>query len=214
MIHNSYMQTTTRLAERKGVLPTKQVRSKATQKRLIAAGYRLLATRDLEGLSVAEIAMAAGCSVGAFYLRFENKDAFFRALISHKLEEGRELARATFSSDSDGAIEEFIETLVARYRQQRGLLRAALRRTINDPLVWEPLRQLGFYAADQLIARWQRKHKKRITTDQERRLRFAFQMLYGTLHNSLLGRAGPVDLDDAAFAPELTRAFRLLVEAA
>src|SRR5262245_324974 len=103
------MRSSTRLAPapRSGVLPTKQIRSKATQDRLIAAGYRLLTTRDLDDLSVAEIAMAAGCSVGAFYLRFENKDAFFRALISHKFEEGRSMAQATFASDSEGAIEEF-----------------------------------------------------------------------------------------------------------
>jgi AcrR family transcriptional regulator len=199
---------------RDGVLPTKQVRSKATQTRLIEAGYRLLESRDLDELSVAEIAMAAGCSVGAFYLRFENKDAFFRALISHKLEEGREVARVTFSSNSDDAIDSFIETLVARYRQQKGLLRAALRRSINDPAVFEPLRQLGYYAADQFIAWWQHKHEEQITPVQEQHLRFAFQMLYGALHNSLLGRAGLIDLEDSAFASELTRTFRLLVDAA
>ena len=59
---SSAMQTTA-----EDIRPAKQERSRATRDRLLAAGFGLVETRDFDALSVAEIAAAAGCSVGAFY---------------------------------------------------------------------------------------------------------------------------------------------------
>src|SRR4249920_1960197 len=72
-----------------GVLPAKQRRGEQTRDRLIKAGQRLVAKRDFDQMSVADIAEAAGCSVGAFYQRFRDKDAFFGALIAHYVGEAR-----------------------------------------------------------------------------------------------------------------------------
>lgn len=45
------------------------------------AGIRMLARKDFEALSMAQLAREAGCSVGALYARFPNKNAFLYHLI-------------------------------------------------------------------------------------------------------------------------------------
>src|SRR5579864_273792 len=62
-------------------LPAKQARSRVTRDRLLAAGRQLLDRGAFEATSIADIAGTAGCSVGAFYHRFADKEAFFAALI-------------------------------------------------------------------------------------------------------------------------------------
>src|SRR5271166_4559443 len=57
---------------------------------LYRAGCRLLARHDHEQISVAQIARAAGISVGAFYQRFPDKDAFLGRVVSHRLSGARE----------------------------------------------------------------------------------------------------------------------------
>src|SRR5215470_4996722 len=72
-----------------GVRPVKQLRGRRSRDRLLNAGQRLVAARPFDALSVAEIARTAGSSVGAFYLRFRDKDAFFGALIAQYVADGR-----------------------------------------------------------------------------------------------------------------------------
>ena len=43
---------------------------------IIDAGIRLLARKDYEVISIARIAREAGCSVGAFYARFPEKNSY------------------------------------------------------------------------------------------------------------------------------------------
>ncbi len=45
---------------------------------LYDAVLRRLATKDYEQISISELARGAGCSVGAFYSRFRDKDLFLR----------------------------------------------------------------------------------------------------------------------------------------
>jgi AcrR family transcriptional regulator len=61
--------------------PAKQARSRETRDRLLAAGRELLERGAFEETHVADIVRNAGCSVGAFYQRFADKEAFFTILI-------------------------------------------------------------------------------------------------------------------------------------
>lgn len=54
--------------------PPKQRRSQALLDRLIAASEALLAERDFEHITIADIAERAGVSVGVFYTRFATKE--------------------------------------------------------------------------------------------------------------------------------------------
>lgn len=59
-----------------GVRPTQQARSRETRDRLVRALDLKLREKAFADVSIAELAEAAGLSVGAVYRRFENKDAF------------------------------------------------------------------------------------------------------------------------------------------
>jgi AcrR family transcriptional regulator len=195
-----------------GVLPAKQRRGERTRDRLLAAGQRLIAKRDFDSMSVADIAATAGCSVGAFYQRFRDKDAFFGALIAQYASQARATTLIVFANDDDDSL---IGTLVAataaRFRNNAGLIRAAIRRRMEDAEIWEPIRLHGYFAADCFIERLAARRGRKLTADEIVATRFAFQVLYGTLNNAIVNQPGPLNLMDAAFVVQLERAFRLVL---
>jgi AcrR family transcriptional regulator len=69
-----------RRARLAGVTPARQARSEATFRALIRAGRKALEAKTFDQMAVGEIARAARTSVGAFYGRFANKEAFFSAV--------------------------------------------------------------------------------------------------------------------------------------
>ena len=57
-----------------------QARSHATRDALFAAGRAMLADFDFDSFSIVELAAASKLSVGSFYGRFRDKEAFFEQL--------------------------------------------------------------------------------------------------------------------------------------
>jgi AcrR family transcriptional regulator len=195
-----------------GVLPVKQPRGERTRDRLLIAGERLIAKRDFDSMSVAEIAEAAGCSVGAFYQRFRDKNAFFGALVARYVSEGRATTLALFADfDNDSLIGALVFATATRFRNHAGLIRAAIRKRMEDAAVWEPIRRHGHFTADRFIAWLAARRGRMLTADEVIAARFAFQVLYGTLNNAVVNQPGPLDLDDADFVVQLERAFRLVL---
>lgn len=185
----------------------KQARGRATLDALVSAGRRLVEEKSFEELSVAEISEAAGCSVGSFYLRFKDKDAFLRALVADMLAQHViELPLGEKESD-DEVLGEMVRELLARYRRCRGLLRAAIRMSMSDPTIWEPLKRHGHSRGDFLISYLGQRY-------DEQHIRFALQVLYGTVNNTILLAPGPLSLDDQAFERELLRAFKMVLKGA
>jgi len=195
-----------------GVRPVKQSRGRRTLDKLLAAGLRLVAAREFDSMLVADIARAADCSVGAFYLRFRDKDAFFRALIAHYVAESRDTAVALFEQHKDDRL---INALVVatgeRFRRMGGLLRSAIRKRMEDPTIWDPIRENGHFIATGFIEWLAARQGRALSDDEEMRARFAFQVLYGTLNNALVNAPGPLDIEDADFLVQLERAFRLVL---
>ncbi|MFB9268845.1 TetR/AcrR family transcriptional regulator [Bradyrhizobium erythrophlei] len=190
-------------------MPAKQARSRATRDALVGAGRKLCEIKSFDDLSVAEIAAAAQCSVGSFYSRFADKDGFFRALINDVVDRDSAFMHSPLDCAEHLSTEEIladaIATTLKAYRKRRGLIRAAIRRSMTDPTVWEPFRLHGQAIADRLVARLLPRFPN--DPDIERRTRFACQMLYGTLNNAVLIAPGPIQLDDDTFEPELRRVF-------
>jgi AcrR family transcriptional regulator len=195
-----------------GVRPVKQLRGRRSRDRLLHAGQKLVAKRPFDQLSVAGIARAADCSVGAFYLRFRDKDAFFRALIAQYVAEGRAETMELFATHADDRL---ISVLVAettdRFRRYAGLIRSAIRQRMEDATVWEPIRRSGHFNADCFVGWLAARYGRALTVAEEASLRFAFQVLYGTLNNALANEPGPLDIKDPAFPVHLERAFRLVL---
>lgn len=197
--------------ERTGALPARQVRSRRTRDQLLAAGFRLIEERDFEAVSIADIATAAGCSVGAFYFRFVDKDTYFRAMIAHRLSEARGALQAMLEAAGGDPLHVLVSAVVETFRRRPGFLRAALRKSMADPSVWEPLRAHGRFVADQFLARLSRDSAQQPSPDAELRIRFAFQIMNGTLINALVNAPGPLQIDHPALTAELVRAMRLVI---
>lgn len=183
----------------------KQARGRATLDALIHAGRSLVEVKGFDELTVGEISAAAGCSVGSFYLRFKDKDAFLRALIADMQMEKESLEINDNAGLPVDAIEVVVHELVARYRRSRGLIRAAIKTSMVDSSIWEPIKRHGYIRADLLI-----RHLGPEFNEQH--IRFALQVLYGTLNNTILLSPGPLNLDDESYETELLRAFKLVLQ--
>src|ERR1017187_9490456 len=141
-----------------GEITAKQARSRVTRNRLLAAGRQLLDRDAFDATSIADIAVEAGCSVGAFYHRFADKEAFFDALIESVLTDMVADAKRWISDDilSEASIEATLENCVAYWiqvcRHHQGLLRTVMKKTLHAENAWTPVRQMGQAALEPFIA--------------------------------------------------------------
>src|ERR1700686_5726722 len=71
-----------------GVTPSRQKRSREMTAALLKAGADMLRTRSLAELSIEALCGKVGATVGAFYSRFESKEAYFNALIEVAARDG------------------------------------------------------------------------------------------------------------------------------
>jgi hypothetical protein len=99
---------------------------------------------------------------------------------------------------------------VRYYWGRRRFWRAALIRSIRDPEFWTPIRKLSHEFADSLIARATARSGRSVTAQEEANVRFAVQLTFGTINNTILNRPGPFFMDQALFVENLVRAFRLV----
>src|ERR1700719_1524537 len=73
-----------------GVTPSRQKRSREMTAALLEAGADMLRTRSLAELSIEALCAKVGATVGAFYSRFESKEAYFNALIELAARDGEQ----------------------------------------------------------------------------------------------------------------------------
>lgn len=188
-----------------------QERSRKTYEALVTSGFRLLEKREFESITIAELARAAGYSVGAFYARFESKDEFFEAMVAHHLRVRLRAHERLFATASrDDLIGAMIEDLVKYYWRHRRFWRAALLRSANDPDFWAPLNGAagGFVAS--LTERIQRDAGRPLTEAEIENIRFAIHMVFGMVNNRIVNRPRPSLIGHSTFVENLTRAFRLV----
>lgn len=192
-------------------LPVKQSRSQKTRDRLLAAGFKLLRRKDFDQLSVADIARAANCAVGSFYQRFFDKDQYFFALAEMRREQSRTQLDEWYDGVKLGSIvERAIQRELGFVLEHPDFWRAALRRGTTDPAFWEEFRTLGRTSVDRFIETYGKLLGRSISADEQERIRFAFQMVRGTMNNTLINQPGPLSLEDAGFRRQIERAFRLV----
>jgi AcrR family transcriptional regulator len=192
-------------------LPVKQNRAQRTRDRLLAAGFKLLRRKNFDELSVADIARSAGCAVGSFYLRFADKDQYFLAIAETR--RGQSRARlenwyegVTLASIVSRAIERELDFVL----EHPNLWRAALKRGTTDPTFWEEFRELGRLSVARFIEIYSALIGRAVTAEESENIRFAFQVVRGTVNNTLINQPGPLRLDDPAFRRQIERAFRLV----
>jgi AcrR family transcriptional regulator len=202
------MNPVTELAAKQRI---RQKRSQKTYEALIETAFALLGTREFDDISIAELAAKAGYSVGAFYARFKSKDELFDAMVVQHLANRRKVRERQFSAtDEVTLIHELLDETVRYYWERRHFWRAALIRSMRDPEFWRPIRKLSHEFADSLLARMAARAKRALTPVEEANVRFAVQLTFGTINNTILNRPGPFFMDQDKFVANLVRAFRLV----
>src|SRR5258707_6833099 len=192
------------------VRPSNQDRSLAKRRELMAAATRLLRTENFEQVTIGRIAAEAGCSVGAFYDRFADKDSLLTALQEdifwRQIDQARqELSAELWQSEpDDAAIRAAILFVIRTFTgEAEGVLRAALIQSASKPVLWDPAKrsgpELGRIVIELIATRLKR-------DDAESAVLIGLQLLYGVLVNMILHDPGPLKLNSP-------KAQTLLVEA-
>jgi AcrR family transcriptional regulator len=198
------------------IRPPQQARSQETLDRILDAAEQLVAEKGFEDTPVAEVVRRAGSSVGAFYTRFQDKDALLHALHDRFFEQ----AVATADSALDparwegatnteilGAVARF---LVSIYREQRGLIRAFVIRNHTHPEFLARQERLSHYVTARLCALLLARAEEIRHPDPECAARFGILLVFSVLESAILFgelRSRALSLADDELAAELARAF-------
>jgi AcrR family transcriptional regulator len=193
------------------VLNITQKRSKKTYDALIKTGFRLLKKREWDSITVAELSRSAGYSVGAFYARFRSKDELLDALVANHRKARKTALEHFFSShNNDDFIDELIKDIVHYHWNNRNFWRTAQVHGMRDPEFWAPIRQGGHDVTTKTIKMLSEQANRPLTDEEEINVRFAFQIIFGTLNNTIINRPGPIFMNQKPFVEKLTQAFRLV----
>ena len=199
------------LVEWKGVAPIRQARSGATYQSLIDTGRAALENQSFGSTTIAGLARTAGTSVGAFYGRFENKDAYFAAIQETVVSEVADDVRNRLEKldAAGGSAVEFLgllaEMLASIFRDNKGLYRSAFKHSMATPDVWTPFKRLGWAIASMSAAKIIPRLAAIGRPTTERELRIAIQFMNGLLVNATINDPGPVHLEDAELVASLKR---------
>jgi AcrR family transcriptional regulator len=192
-------------------LKIKQDRGKKTYDALIKTCFQLLKKEKYASITVSDLAKSAGYSVGAFYARFRSKDEFFDAMVAYHFKNRGEALERIFSTFSNNnLIDELIKDIILYFSANQNFWRAALVRSMRDPDFWAPIRQSGHDVASRVIERISEQAGRSLTEQEKTNLRFAFQITFGTINNSIINQPGPIFMNQELFVEKLTRAFRLV----
>lgn len=187
-------------------LPASQDRSRALRGRLLEAGERVFAAKGYVGSRLSEIAEEAGCSVGAVYFRFKDKDALFFAIAESFAAEARAGLAARLAGVGamarDDIVKMFVTEIARAYGEHPGLFRAIIERGFDQPQVMQVIFSLRDELADGLEMALGGARGARLP------VRVMTQMLYGFLIAGVLNPKAPTRLSDRATIDELVKACR------
>jgi AcrR family transcriptional regulator len=202
-----------------GVAPSRQKRSRETTLALLKAGAEMLRKRSLAELSIEALCAEVGATVGAFYSRFESKDAYFNALMALAARDGErriaEMAAARPGRDADlsARCRQLVRGVIGWMRAHEGVLRAALQHDDNRPDKWTPFKQLARANTERATPLLLPAMGKGRRAAKSRSIAFGFQVVLGTLVNAILNDPGPLSLHDRELEERLGRLLLQLLQA-
>lgn len=122
-----------------------QKRSREKFKAMLRAAEKLFAEQGIPQTSVQQIVEAAGVSIGAFYQRFENKDALIHTIF-YLLEDELSPLLAALETSEGQSLEQTIELVTSNsikfYSKRRGVFLALLLAVQENPQIREYVSQL------------------------------------------------------------------------
>lgn len=201
--------------------PSAQARSAATAARILDAVLALLDRHDFDRITVPQIVARAGCSVGAFYGRFRDKEALLEALDELYVERFAARLEQTWKQPGagneplDGTVRATVAALVDFHRRHAGLVRTLVLRARRKP-------DAGYRQREQrvnglvpgFVALVQRRVPRLKGRASQRSLAFATVMVLLALREMVLWEhlGQLVPMSDEELIRELTRAFLAYVD--
>jgi len=189
-------------------LPAYQERSRQQRDRLMKAGERVFAESGFWEAHVASIAKRAGCSVGSFYRRFQDKEAFFFALQSDMAAHA-EANIVKFFADpacqTEPLMEVFRRLMQSSARTMKGIegyYRALFELSLRGRDVWPLMRRLEAIEAGQVVDLLK---ARGIAMEPRKRdaAHLAIRMMHGQIVSNMLHGPGPYSIDDPRLYEEL-----------
>lgn len=179
---------------RAGALPTKQARAERTRDRLLEAGQHLLEQGGFDDVSIAQIARQAGCSVGAFYLRFKDKETFFQFLLDgvvHTIQ--ADITQALQAGHLQtlplaDTVQACVEQYIGLCRRYEGLIRTAQQQSIHHSDNWQLIRALGQWVVVQFADLVVRRFPSTDTGRLREHTSIGFQIMGGHLLNTIMNK--------------------------
>ena len=179
--------------EIQGVYEALQDRSRRSRDAFIESGIALLNEMRFAELKVTDLASHSGRSVGSFYKRFEDKEAFFRALQASTVARDRKiidrrLDRNRLNDLAPGEVmNELVDTLADIFSSEvRGVLRESLLRILEPEDGWAPMRKSGQDVQQRVVDRLKAAYPGKSQEETERKIRFCYQTIVGVLQNDLV----------------------------
>ncbi|WP_337186443.1 TetR/AcrR family transcriptional regulator [Phenylobacterium sp.] len=195
-----------------GVSPARQQRSRIAQERLLEAAEATFASRGYHNAHVTEIAAAAGYSIGAFYLRFRDKDSVFRALRRRFAIRGRENIEAFFAlprwaeEPPSQLVRAYVTATVRTMTRNAGFFRALYQRSLDGEATedWPELRMASRLAAERLAAFLRTRAPEVDRPDLEPFCTVCLSAVEGAVIHRLLNVSISSEIDNAFFLKSLT----------
>jgi AcrR family transcriptional regulator len=184
-----------------------QERSRATANRFVDAAMKLLREKTYAELSVAELARAAGRSVGVFYQRFGSKDDFLAVLLSAFFERALEW-RSNLPIEGLGPAQTYRAYLKAGFDDlidHRNLWHAALERSAADPAFWSTYGPIRDRVGAITRAALENALGRPFDAAERHKVALAGQVFNSVINNQIINGPGPLMLEDANFFPELEK---------
>lgn len=194
-----------------GILPVRQERSRAARERLLNAGEAVFARLGYNNAHVSDIATAAGCSVGSFYRRFRDKEAFFRALHQKIIEQRRQrnalfYVRAELAQLSSAEVVRlFVNDILGYFKQNSGFIRALFQRTLDEGNqdYWPEIRKAAALEGEGL-ARFLRSRGELSLSASRYHCDFIVRVIEGTIVHAVLHAENALK-DETQFVNDLAR---------
>ncbi|WP_254241725.1 TetR/AcrR family transcriptional regulator [Achromobacter pestifer] len=199
--------------------PPRQLRSEESLAKMIRAGRELIEQHaNLDLVLIGDVIRLAGTSIGAFYGRFQDKEAFLAAVLEAAVAESQAEADNLVWQNvvwTEGTASEIIAAMVDYYvdscRQNQGTFRAVIKDFSLDNRESSLLFALNRHLHALFVPALLRKIQARAGEDIEAEIQIAMQMLLGTLSSMMLTAPGPMHLADDAIKPQLTERMRRLL---
>jgi AcrR family transcriptional regulator len=200
-----------------GVAPSRQKRSRETTLALLRAGADMLRTRSLAELSIEALCAEVDVTVGAFYSRFESKEAYFNALIALAARDGEQrlgqIRRPSAGTDLDKLCRIIVSGIIVWMRHHEGVLRAALQHDDTRPDKWTPFKALAKTTTERATPLLLPAMGKARAVAKTRAIAFGLQVVLGTLVNAILNDPGPLSLSSKEMETRLSGCLLLLLQA-